>query len=448
MVDDSSLLYRPDLTVVKDYAWDGLVPVVATPSTTTATPPSTTTATPPVISADTIEKAALIHQSTQVLKELSLSWFPEALSEPIASVMDEIDNTIEVWSAAPVLVQPDPEIIAEIMPSITPTNWSPDTLISPEVLAAIRLGDLVTLTPDTVEYPVAVNSWPSLGDAVRNVLAEEMKGVKDLFLSSLRSLMLAHMAELITLRQEVGFAKLEDILKNFDGDAVKVTDPKLFPLRDSIIRSQVERNQVTRLFQKTHGVDHTVFHMRQILATNEQWARCYDQEPVLGNTMVNAAANEQLLAAREQYQERYQQSMFGFSKYLNGAMPILGNIMGALCSEAKSKAKLLQSGVNIYETTDTASLSSNTTSTATDVTKTPAAGTTITATVATPATGTVVATTPAVVATPAATEVTATDTTVQDNSSTAVTPAVRVVPTNTASLLPATPSYRPGGSLT
>ena len=376
MVEDEKVLQKPDITIQKNYRWDGEVDYAAlldTPETTDIEGISEGTEAEIKqrrIMTERQAAADVITETGVVITELVNEYFSPDIITPIEDLIEEITIVIgDVRDNEPPL-DPEPEVLPEILPPISNENWVPDSEVSPEIVAAIRSGAFESLVSNTIEYPVAVHSWPSFSATARDVLTQELIDVKELFMTDLRFLMTAFMNELLQLRKEVGFHKLDDVLKHFDGDAVKVTDPQLFPLRDLIIRSQIERNQKARLFRKTHSIDQTIYHLRATKAANEQWARSLEAKIGLGDSMVDAAMDEMILKTRDEYHQRYRQSMYGLSKYLNGATPVLGSMLSAMAMEAKAKGKLLKSGVNIYETKDTAALSSNT---KTEAAKTPAA---------------------------------------------------------------------------
>lgn len=142
------------------------------------------------------------------------------------------------------------------------------------------------------------------------------------------------------------------LLKTFDGTAVKIKNPDLQHLKDEIIRSQLQRDQLTRFFNKTHTAAKTLIHTRSwYLAQKKREKYLTENYSSDLSTFADGKSHALLLKARTEIDDKYTASMYNLYKYLNSAAESLGTLLEMEMNEASAKAKLAKSGVDIFKIT-------------------------------------------------------------------------------------------------
>ena len=147
---------------------------------------------------------------------------------------------------------------------------------------------------------------------------------------------------------------INSLTQDFDGEAVKNIPANLQHLADTIIKSQLRRNQKKRFFDKVVNTSQTLEHMRTWNAAEKARERYYEQAYNDSSDYLNSESNALLREARASSDARYRSALYNMYKYLDNGAKITEDILGDMVIEAKAKAKLLKEGVDIFKTTEAA----------------------------------------------------------------------------------------------
>lgn len=178
--------------------------------------------------------------------------------------------------------------------------------------------------------------------------------LNEYYLQTLQVVLQQYFQEIMTVMQECGISDLSNLIKPFDGDTVVVSNSNLVHLKDYIIRSQITREQKTRMFKKTHNVDNTLIHLRTWHAAEKERERYYTEKYGDSDTFLNSQSNALLRDCRSSYNQNYTQALYNMYKYLNSSALLIGDILTMTSKEAQAKGKLLQEGVDIFVSKETA----------------------------------------------------------------------------------------------
>lgn len=172
------------------------------------------------------------------------------------------------------------------------------------------------------------------------------------YLNQLRCALQNYFHQVLMVMAETNIGDVDKLTTNFDGNAVKIpAGQNLEHLRDYIVRSQIIRNQKSRLFKKTHNVDQTVMHLRAWHAAEKERERYYMEKYGDSGTYLDSESNALLRESRSTYDNAYSQSLYDMYKYLNSSVIVISDILDMSLKESKAKGKLLKAGVNIFAVT-------------------------------------------------------------------------------------------------
>jgi hypothetical protein len=342
MDDRENLFYRPDLRPDRDYHSDGAIldqPTI-TPTTETETPPVTI-----------IDRMELLKANIEEIKEVS-RYLPGELSAimdgPLTKLIEQIDimHTIETEEEElPEYTLYDPSL-EDPLPGIPPTIDIVEDYMPLDV-------DLPSLLPNPTDVKIEILLTKSLADIARDTYKHDSIDLKEDYTKKLQTVMQKYLQEMVMIMAETGVGHIDDLTKPYDGSAVKIPNGSLQHLGDHIVRSQIAREQKTRLFKKTHNIDQTLMHMRSWHAAEKQRERYYESTYGDSENYLNTQSNSLLRESRAQYDKKYNQSLYDMYKYLNASVMIIDDTLNMSLKESQAKGTLLKNGVNIYATQET-----------------------------------------------------------------------------------------------
>lgn len=230
--------------------------------------------------------------------------------------------------------------------------------------------------PPAPSYDLVVTVCKPLYQVASDVYTSDMYEIKQYFVRKLQEAMSKYFSQLVRIKNECGVADITKLLDSFDAAEVNVTDSNLVHLSDYITRSQIIRDQKTRLFNKTHNTNETLYHLRACLAAKEQRARYYKANYGESSTFLSTKSNSLLLNSRQQYDANYKNAVYNLFKYLNSSVLIINDSLQMSLNEAAAKGQLLKNNVNIFladatKPAETAAIVDNTTEIATKPTTSP-----------------------------------------------------------------------------
>lgn len=168
------------------------------------------------------------------------------------------------------------------------------------------------------------------------------------FVNRLRLVIELYMREILYISEVGGFPTYKDLFYDYNVSADEV--PVNYKhIGDGIIRNQIQRGQKAMFFRKVYNIDHTIFHLRSNKASHELRKRYYDSKFQTSKTYLETQGNDLLRATRMQYDKKYEQNMYNFYKYLNGAVILVDEVLQTFIKEAKGKAILNKQGVDIFK---------------------------------------------------------------------------------------------------
>ena len=212
---------------------------------------------------------------------------------------------------------------------------------------------LPNLFPSPTNIAIDIIKPRSIVDIAIDKYRKDTIDLQKYYLTRLQSALQTYFHQILMVMAESNVPDVDSLSMKFDGKAVKIPPGQnLEHLRDHIMRSQIIREQKSRLFKKTHNVDQTIMHMRTWHAAEKERERYYTEKYGNSSTYLENESNSILQESRSAYDSRYSQSLYDMYKYLNSSVIVVSDILDMSLKEAKAKGALLQAGVDIFAVTE------------------------------------------------------------------------------------------------
>ena len=354
------ILYRPELEPERHYLSDDVfqktkVPNVPIPEEDTPDIEETT-------EEEELKKARGVKQNASTTTSLTTSLIPQKLRREFEEVKELIpllpeevhflEPTIEKIITRIDVQWPTGEYTEKNPIEYVPKNVIPDEI---NYIGHVPqennpyLQDLPDLFPKPANVVIALETPKTLVDIVKETYAKDQVELETYYLQQLQIIMQKYFQQMLTIVADAGAMSIDDLTQDFDGDEVQVPEGQgLEHLRDFVVRSQISRDQMSRLFKKTHSVDKTMMHMRSWHAAELQRERYYGEEYKDSTSYCDSHSNSLLREARSGYNSAYSSAFYDMFKYLNSSTILTSDILNATVKEAQAKAELMKNGVDIY----------------------------------------------------------------------------------------------------
>ena len=330
MEDKNNLLYRPELAPKREYRSEAIF----SPDKEITNPD------PPGKLPD---QSLKIIEDYEELKSIILAAPPD-----IQHIVPTINKLIRRMKVAfpHGYYGDEPESKKEVVQEGKPTPITTiGTTVQKDVFA---FGGLPSLFPKPTNIAINVIKPRSIVNIAIDKYRKDTIDLQRYYLSQMQGVLQSYFHQMLMVMSEANVPNIDALTMDFDGKAVNVPDANLKHLRDYIVKSQVVRQQKSRLFRKTHNVDQTVMHMRAWHAAEKERERYYSEEYGSSATYLSSEANALLRESRSSYDERYSQSLYDMYKYLNSSVIVISDILDMSLKESKAKGALLKAGVDIY----------------------------------------------------------------------------------------------------
>ena len=216
-----------------------------------------------------------------------------------------------------------------------------------------KIGNLPNLFPAPTNIVINVVKPRSIVDIAVDRYRKDTIDLQKYYLNQLQTALQAYFHQMMMVMAETNLPSIDNLSMDYDGKAVKIpAGQNLEHLHDYIVRSQVMREQKTRLFKKTHNVDQTVMHMRYWHVSEKERERYYTEKYGDSASYLDSEANSILRNSRSQYDKQYAQSLYDMYKYLNSSVIVIKDILDMSLNESKAKGQLLNKGVDIFAVTE------------------------------------------------------------------------------------------------
>lgn len=205
-----------------------------------------------------------------------------------------------------------------------------------------------SILPRNDIIPVEVRPLKALRVVLEDTFSIDKTEIYKDFINRLRLIIEQYMREILYIAEAGGFPSYQDLFYEYSVSADDL--PKdLQHIGDEVVRSQISRSERAKFFRKIYNIDQTIYHLRANKIAHELRKRYYEEEFGTSKDYLETNVNDLLKSSRLQYDNKYQQNMYNFYKYLNSAVILVDEVLQTFVKEAKGKAVLNKAGVDIYK---------------------------------------------------------------------------------------------------
>lgn len=151
----------------------------------------------------------------------------------------------------------------------TPETVTPET--SQETPDTLTLDDIF---PKPTNIEIVNDPIASLAEILTDTYYEDLLGLKEDYTSKMDLAIQQYVQELLCAANSSALG-YDNLLKSYDGDAVKPLTTEEKHLHDNIIRLQIWIDERSRQFAKTHGAENTLLMYRSLNAAYQQRKKYY-----------------------------------------------------------------------------------------------------------------------------------------------------------------------------
>lgn len=329
------ILYRPVLEPERDYRSEA---IFQDNSVTNPDPPTLPD-----------QSDGLINDFEELKNIISIA--PPAI-HPIIQTIDKLIRRLQV-AFPDGYYGNEPETQKEIIYKGGTNTKKIDSINSTTYNSTNNFGGLPNLFPKPTNIAIDVVKPRSIVNIAIDKYRKDTIDLQKYYLSQLQTALQTYFHQMLMIMAEVNLPNVDSLTFDFDGKAVKIpAGMNLEHLRDYIVRSQIMREQKSRLFRKTHNVDQTVMHMRAWHVSEKERERYYSEQYGSSATYLDSEGNAILRECRSTYDKQYAQSLYDMYKYLNSSVIVVSDILDMSLKEAKAKGALLKAGVDIFAVTE------------------------------------------------------------------------------------------------
>ncbi len=298
---------------------------------------------------DYISEAEILKDQEELIEEDIV----QDRTEELRNDIDELINVIDIIpSDVRKIVEPSLLQLRKMIYSIIPDEIIEDPDEDQEIEPDPKPDPYAWLFPK-INRRVIVKKRDPIGKIIDDTHKENMFDIYRDFVTKVTQSTSKFMQDLMVTSAYGGFYNFNDLFKEYILNTKDV--PKdLAHLSDNIHRMQTSRNQKTKLFNKLHNIDSTIYHLRAVKATHELRKRYYEEDKIYKNKdYIEIQSNDLLKVARIRYDEKYNQSLTNLYKYLNSTVILVDESLQMFLQESKCKSALRREGIDVLKEKET-----------------------------------------------------------------------------------------------
>ena len=320
MLDEEKILYVPKIEPERHYESSGNFENIAI-----------NLPTPQLKKEKRDNEPAKLKEAFNVLEKAFTNVVPEDIRFIGGSIIKPLSKRLDVIS---------PDGKRHYSSEKEPESYTPehvDTINTSHIEEPVNTSKTLSLFPTPLNIKLNLEIPQTIIQIIQSDYEKDQLNLDEYYQSKVQLILQNYLQSMLSIMAEAGIGDIENLTMKVDGDAVSVPSGKgLEHCRDYIIRSQIEREQRTNLFKKTHKTDNTMAHLRAWQAAEKQRERYYQEEYGDSGTYVESHSNALLREQRSQYNERYKSAAYAMYKYLDSSIQLVGDTLDMITKEAQA----------------------------------------------------------------------------------------------------------------
>lgn len=205
---------------------------------------------------------------------------------------------------------------------------------------------------ETLIITIAQDNYKNAATQAKEAYANDLALLKEEYISKMNQAISSYFIGMAQCTNAIGTLNDSYLLQDIDPSTVTLKSDKQQYIKDAISKSQIEKENKTLLFSKTHTQENTLVYLRGLIAADALRQRYCKSEVYEVDSSSGYTETDALISERNKQDHKYNQALKEYYKYLNSMSTLTGDILNTTTKEAKLKTSLIQSGVNIYKKAD------------------------------------------------------------------------------------------------
>lgn len=319
------ILYKPTLKIDKHYETDGRV----------------------TLNKNVIEELSKLEQQheftkLEILAE-TISNFNYIIQELPESLKDNVQNMMDLIQF--IFVQIDPSVIpGEKNENGETVGEDPDLIITQP--------DDEESDKDDEEYdwlvcplvPVANINKAKRDDVklIDKYYSGSLLEIIDDYLKKMKEVTNKYFTDMGVVLKESDLETLNFITQKYTFKTTDLEDKNLQHVSDFIIKSQIVRDQKTRMFNKLFNKSESLNKIKACEGARELYIRYLREQKLDTSTYMNLLSNMTLEQSKLIYERKIEENLYELYKYLNSSVIVLDECFKLYIKEAQSKLLIIQ----------------------------------------------------------------------------------------------------------
>lgn len=320
----SDILYRPNLDYEKNYETEGSFQ--SDTNTSTAQPSESKTT-----GLDKIKNKLLRIDNL-------LSALPDDIAnalKPVVKGAKYIYNQIDPEKYDDDYVNSDSSVI--ITPTGTPVT-SPDATNS----EGNNTGEPDGIFSDLIPLvDVKVNKKKPV-DAINEEYYNTIASILEDFLNKLQVCLNKYFSKITISSKESGVTNMKQLVSKYNIKTTDLENKNLYHVADTVVKTQIARDQKLRLYKKLFSLTETTSHVRACQIAKELRTRYYDEEKVSNDEILDLVQNTMLSDSKQIYDKKYKENLQNLYKYLNSSVILIDECLMMFIQEVMAKMILIK----------------------------------------------------------------------------------------------------------
>lgn len=265
------------------------------------------------------EKAVIVN----TLKEL----LPKEINKIIEAVGDEIVKVIEKETEKYIPFKKEEEIKVEDKTDKNNDNPSNDFLFDDS-------------EEDTVD--IIIDNTPNY-ELIESIYKTDLVNVFKHYFVNLEKTLNNFSVELLLITNSAGITDLTILNNKYEGHTLDLSKD-LYALSDYIIKSQIVRDQQTRLASKLFTPQETMYKIKSLKVAADLKKRYEEIEYKPNKNFDSLIQNDILSQSKFVYEKKYKENLLNLYKYLNSTVILINDNLMSYLKEVEAKALLIKQG--------------------------------------------------------------------------------------------------------
>jgi hypothetical protein len=316
----SDIFYKPNLEYEKNYKTEG---------------------TTPYSGQDTVQDSQTTTNSAADRIVNLVSLLPDDLAKNILPSVVYVTNIVHLIGD----VEDDPKDTITMNPIDVPQvidDTAKDVLPDATVTTSIDDYPLpVSVFPNSKVFDMSVVIGADKPTKINIQYKKDISNVLNDFIAKLDTKISDYFSKIVsTLAESSSNNLINSIGVPYSIKTSEIKDANLKHMSDMLVRTQVIRDQKTRMTKKMFNLNGTTTHIKSCKTTAELRNRYSIEKEAITESILDIIQNSSLSALKAGYDKKYKENFYSLYKYLNGAVIMIDECLRLYVQEAQAKAIL------------------------------------------------------------------------------------------------------------